>query len=98
MKIVNLKKFIRSIVFILLVIFILSLIFAKGSLSHKKVEYKKIYISNGDTLWSIASELQSNNSYYKNKDIRYIIDDVKKLNNLESSNLIVGQQLMIPVI
>lgn len=98
MKIVNVKKFIRSICIILGLIFVLSLIFAKSTLSHKEVEYVSISVTQGDTLWGIAEDLQSTNDYYKNKDIRYIISDIKSINNLESSNLYVDQELMIPVI
>ncbi len=98
MKIVNLKKFIRSLFIILLGIFILSLICSKGTLSHKELEYEKLCVTSGDTLWNIAEELQSNNDYYKNKDIRYIISDVKSINNLESSNLYIGQELSVPII
>ena len=52
MKIINLKKFIRSICLVLSIIFVLSLIFAKGTLSHKEVEYTKLYVAYGDTLWT----------------------------------------------
>lgn len=98
MKIVNVKKFIKSIGLILAIIFILSLIFAKATLSHKEVEYAKFHVAYGDTLWTIAEELQSNNDYYKNKDIRFIISDIKSTNNLESSTIYTGQELIIPII
>ena len=98
MKIVNFKKFIRSICIVLGVIFVLSLIFAKGTLSYKEVEFTKLCVASGDTLWNIAEELQSTNNYYSNKDIRYIISDIKDINNLESSNIYSGQELMIPII
>lgn len=98
MKIVNVKKFFRSICIILLVIFILSLVCSKSTLSHKEVEYEKMYVNSGDTLWDIASTLQSNNDYYKGKDIRYIISSLKNINNLEKSNLYVNQELLIPII
>lgn len=98
MKIVNFKKFIRSVLVILLSIFMLSLIFSKGTLSHKELEYEKLCVTSGDTLWNIAEELQSNNEYYKDKDIRYIISDIKSINNLESSNLYIGQELNVPVV
>lgn len=97
MKIVNLKKFIRSICLILGIIFVLSLIWAKDILSHKELEYSKLYVCKGDTLWTIAKDLQINNDYYKNKDIRYIISNIKSINNLESSTLYVDQKLMIPI-
>jgi len=98
MKIVNLKKFIRSVAIVLGIIFVLSLIFAKSTLSHKEVEYTKFYVASGDTLWTIAEDLQLNNDYYKNKDIRDIICDLKDINNLESSSIYAQQELMIPII
>ena len=98
MRIVNFKRFIRSIAIILGIMFALSLIFAKGTLSHKEIEYVSMYVAPGDTLWGIAKELQTTNDYYKNKDIRYIISDIKNKNDLESSNLNVDQELKIPTI
>jgi len=97
MKIVNLKKFIRSIVVIVLVLFILSLVFAKSSLSHREKEYTKLSVASGDTLWNIAKDLQRDNEFYKEKDIRYIISDIKSLNDLGTSSLYVGQELIIPL-
>lgn len=98
MKIVDMKKFIKSIGVILMLIFILSLIFTKATLSHKEIEYVEFYISQGDTLWNIACELQSNNDYYKNKDIRFIINDLKNINNIDSSTIYTNQMLLIPLI
>lgn len=97
MKIVNFKKFLRSIIIILLAIFALSIVFAKSSLSHREKEYITISVINGDTLWNIAENLQNNNEYYSNKDIRYIISDIKNINNLTTSNLYIGQELIIPI-
>lgn len=97
MKIKNVKKFVRSILIILGVILIISLLISKSSLSFKETEYKKISVSSGDTLWEIASYNQRSNDYYKNKDIRYIINDIMKINNLENSSLTVGQELLIPI-
>ena len=98
MKIINLKKFIRSICLVLLIIFILSLTCTKSTFSHKEVEYTKLYITEGDTLWSIAKDLQNNNEYYMSKDIREIIYSIKTINNLQSSNLLVNQEILIPVV
>ena len=56
---------------------------------------------------SLAREYRSLNSYqktrivefyYKNKDIREIIYNIKEVNNLESSSLYVNQELMIPIV
>ena len=98
MKIVNFKKFIRSIMIILFIILGLSMICAKASLSYKEIEYTSLYVDYGDTLWSIASRLQKTNNYYKEKDIRYIIYDIKKINNLNSSDVYIAQELKIPTI
>ena len=98
MKIKNVKKFVRSILIILGIILALSLIIAKESYSHGEKEYKSIYVSEGDTLWEIAKDNQINNEYYKNKDIRYIINDLIKINNLSNSNIKINQELIIPII
>ena len=98
MKIKNVKKFIRSILIVLGIIFILSLIIVKSTLSYTNHEYKTIYVKSGDTLWSIASDLQRNNSYYEGKDIRYIIGDLKEVNNLSGSMLYANQKLQIPIL
>lgn len=98
MKIKNVKKFIRGVLIILGIIFILSLIFVKSTLSYTTNEYKTIYVKNGDTLWSIASDLQENNSYYEGKDIRYIIGDLKEINKLNNSMVYANQELQIPVV
>lgn len=98
MKIKNSKNFIRSILIMLGIIFILSLIIAKSTLSYAVYEYKTIYVSYGDTLWSIASDLQQNDAYYKGKDVRYIIGDLKEINKLNNSTVYINQELQIPVI
>ena len=97
MKIKNMGKFIRSILLILGVIILLLLVLTYPPvLSHTDVSYTTISVSSGDTLWGIAQNLQSNNNYYKGKDIRYIVDDLVKVNNLNSKALHINQQLQVP--
>ena len=98
MKIVNKKKFIRSIIILIVVVFILPIIFAKVTLSYKQIEYVSIYVDYGDTLWTIAENQQESNEYYKGKDIRYIISDIKRINNLTTSDIYVEQELKIPTV
>ncbi len=98
MKIVNKRKFIRSLILlIILIIFILFTLINK-SLSHSDIQYKKMYVSSGDTLWNIAKIEKMNNIYFEDKDIRDIVDVLKNTNNLSSYNLQVGQELIIPTI
>lgn len=98
MKIVNKKKFIRSIIILFVIVFIIPLIFAKVTFSYKQVEYISIYVDYGDTLWNIAKTQQRTNEYYKDKDVRYIISDIKKVNNLSTSDIYVEQELKIPTV
>lgn len=98
MKIKSTKKFIRGIFIILGIIFILSLIFVKTTLSYTTQKYKTLYVNTGDTLWSIAVDLQKNNSYYKGKDVRHIIGDLKEINSLKNSTVYANQELQIPVV
>ena len=98
MKIKNLKKFIRSIFLILILFISILLLIGKACYSNKQVEYKVITVSEGDTLWNIAKSYQVNNEYYKGKDVRYIINDLIKINDLGNSNIKENQELKIPVI
>ena len=96
MRIVDKKKFYRMIVLIIALIAFGIFIFGTTSFSGGEVEEKIIYISSGDTLWSIASEEKENNLYYKNKDIRDIILDIKKINGLDNNTtLSVGQKIVL---
>lgn len=53
--------------------------------------YYVITVESGDTLWSIASEYGSNRN-----DVRQLIYEISNLNELESSEIYIGQQLLIP--
>lgn len=98
MRIVNKRKFIRSIsITISLIIFII-LILANISFSHTEISYKEVFVSSGDTLWSIAKYEKNNNVYFEDKDVRDIVDEIKYLNNLSVSNLKIGDKLSIPTI
>ena len=98
MKIVNRKKFIRSIILTFFLISFLVIGVSNKTFSHNELQFKEKYVDEGETLWSIATEEQKNNSYYNNKDVREIISDIRKINNLNSSNLQIGQKLEIPIL
>lgn len=98
MKIVNKKKFIRSMTITIGLIIFIILILINKCFSHTETNYKKISVISGDSLWSIASFEKDNNAYFENKDIRYIVDEIKYINNLDASNLNVGDELSIPTI
>ena len=95
MKIVNKRKFIRTIS-VLMLIFIGLLILTKNTYSKGETAYKENYIYSGDTLWSVAREEIQNNEYFENKDIRDVVYEIKKVNNLDSADLFDGQKIKIP--
>lgn len=96
MKIVNKRKFIRTICILIAIIFAI-LIFANNTYSKGKITYKEDYIYAGDTLWSISSQEIKTNKYFENKDIREVINELKLINNLSNSNLIEGNKIKIPI-
>lgn len=51
-----------------------------------------ILVSNGDTLWSIASDYNEGN-----EDIRKLVHRIKKYNNLKSYTIYDGDEILIPV-
>lgn len=95
MKIVNKRKFIRSNVILMILVGTI-IIFATNAYSNVETKYKEEYIYAGDTLWSIAKDELENNKYFEGKDIRYVVDELKKVNNLSSSNLSEGDKIKIP--
>lgn len=95
-KIINQKKFIKTTSIILVTVFLLLLIFLSNVEAKGSVKYKVESIISGDTLWSIAENEIENNDYYQNKDIRNVIEEIRSINNLESSNLTEGMKIKIP--
>lgn len=96
MKIVDIKKFLKSILFIIGSVILLTLCFSNISFSRGEIKTKDIFVSKGDTLWTIAEYEQENNKYYDGTDIRSIIYEIKKLNNLDTNkDLDIGQKLLI---
>ena len=96
LKIVNMKKFIRSLVIVMISILFLLFIGFSNTYSKGKVCYKEQYIYQGDTLWSIAQQEAKENKYYENEDIRNIVNEIRHINNMDNSNLKVGQKIQIP--
>lgn len=96
-KIVNKKKFVRSLI-ILVGLVILVVLGVNNTYSKTEISYKEDYILKGDTLWSIAENEKNTNEYYKHKDIRDVVYEIKKINNFEDENLTIGQKIIIPYI
>lgn len=96
MKIVNVKKFVRTIS-ILLTILLSIIIFSNKTYSKVEIGYKEECIVVGDTLWNISKQEAQYNKYFENKDIREIVNEIKRTNNLENLDLYEGQKIRIPI-
>mgnify|MGYP004650344459 FL=1 len=95
-KIVNVKKFFLNCTILLGIIVICGVIFTNKSYSKTEEVYKNEIIVQGETLWGIAKNEKNNNDYYKDKDVRYIVYDLQQINNLSNTNLLDGQEIIIP--
>lgn len=54
-------------------------------------ETRVITVESGDTLWDLVSQ------HCGEGDIRKTISKVKKMNNMEGSNLTIGESILIPI-
>jgi LysM repeat protein len=89
MRIKSMPRFILSItiLFILLLSFIS--LFTTKVFSYENPKYDNTVVASGDTLWSIAKNYEGN--------INEKIYEIKKINNLDTSDIYVGQELLIPI-
>ncbi len=88
MKIVNLPRFIISMIIIVCILSFITSMLTTRVFSAASIQYDSIVVSEGDTLWSIANNIGGN----VNKNIY----EIKEINNLENSIIYVGQELKIP--
>lgn len=100
MRIVNYGKFVRMILVLsFLVIFCGIAALSATTLNERSHAYDYdtttvYYVSSGDTLWDIAKQVSGNSH---NHDTRKVIDEIQKLNNLETVDIFPGDLLTVPV-
>lgn len=83
----------RSLFIALLIFtFLFSAFISTGATASKVAATDTIRIAAGDTLWNIASECNT-----RNDDVRDIMDDIMKLNNMKRAELRVGDIITVPV-
>lgn len=58
--------------------------------------YKNYTVSSGERLWDIAEEELESNTYYEGEDIRQIVYEIQKDNNI-SSKIYEGQTIKIRI-
>lgn len=92
---INLKKFIRALVIVIGITILITFLATKSIYSYEKLKTKTIYTNKGDTLWNIALDEKENNKYYKDKNIREIVYDIKQINNMQDSIILPGETLKL---
>jgi len=85
----NKKRF--YIALLLLSFIITTPVFASTVYESREPAYETVVVREGDNLWNIVS------GFSKNSDIRKYINEVKKLNKMEDSNIYPGQTILIPL-
>ena len=76
---------------VLISVFMISSMFGYSDVSAaQKPEYVTVKVQDGDTLWTLAKEYGP-----QDQDIRETIYNIRKLNDMDSSNIIAGQYITI---
>lgn len=95
LKIVNQKRFMLSMIVIMITLFFLiSNVFAVVNKveEYEEQKYKEVVIKNGDTIWELAREYGP-----KNVDVRKTVHEIGRINDLHNYDVFPGQMVKIPV-
>lgn len=88
----NNSKLNLIMVVLIATIIILVTILSYTAFTQKETSYKNIEIEDGQTLWEIVES-----EFGNNVDIRKYVYQIKKINNLQNSNIHPGQIIKIPI-
>ena len=80
---------------LLAVLLVTAAVFVSGYGVTRVVTYKTYYVSEGETVWDIASEHMVEQD--KTRDVREFIFDIRKYNGLHGKTLQAGQTIVIPL-
>ena len=89
LKIKNKVRFTISMFVIFMLFSSLISLFTSKTFSYQAPKYQEIVVSDGDTLWGLAKNLDGN--------IAENIYEIKKINHLEDCTIYIGQTLKIPL-
>ena len=82
----------NNIIILSVAICLLNLLFT-NIFASKEIDTKEYVVMRGETLWSIAEDLYSE----ENTDIQKIIYDIKDVNNMSESIVYEGQTINLPI-
>lgn len=88
----RIKTMRNNIIILFIAIFILHLLFT-NIFASKDFNTKEYVVMRGETLWSIAETISTD----ENSNIQKIIYDIKDVNNMNESTVYEGQIINIPV-
>lgn len=89
LKIKSRARFAISMLILFLIFYFILNLFTTKVFSYQAPHYQEITVSQGDTLWSLASQLDGN--------INENIYEIQKINNINGCNIYIGQSLKIPI-
>ena len=92
MKIKNRRRF--NLVLFIFMLLVLFTCFTSFNLGKKQVETYELKIESNDTIWNIANDICKNDN---SLNIQNVIIEIKDINELNSSDIYVGQTLNIPI-
>lgn len=87
------KDIVKVVVFFIILFIIVDIILT-NSVAKTKIETVDYVVKDGDTLWSVACKICSNNS---NIYLQNVISDIGTINNIKDSTIYKGQIIKIPV-
>ncbi|MDD2627324.1 MAG: LysM peptidoglycan-binding domain-containing protein [Clostridia bacterium] len=90
---VNGNRLMFNIIFLLAVLFLFNILTSQIFGKYNQ-ETKEIIVSSRDTLWGISNNICKKDS---SLNVQQVVHDIKKVNNLSSSNIIEGQILQVPI-
>lgn len=65
---------------------------AQAGRPENATQYETVYVAPGQTMWGIAEGVAGN------RDVRDVVAMLVDLNALDSSELVAGQELLVPVV
>ena len=87
-----LTKIFSAVLGILVLSILLTAVFSLIGFGENNSNFIRHEIENGESLWSIASQYHN-----QNVDLRKVIYEIKKINNINSSVITPGKELIIPL-
>ena len=102
-KYINIKKrsnkIIRqnkvNILVVFVVLFFVFLISTNFSFGKNELRTRDFIVSENDTIWNISKDICNNSNDELN--IQFVVNKIKKINNLSNSDIYAGQVIKIPI-